>query len=65
MTSTIEDIQAMYKCSIDRARQIVRLPGFPSPVPGSGPRSRVWLTSEVRAFMARRTKTAHTELQAA
>jgi len=64
---TIEDIQAMHKCSLRHARDvIVKLPGFPDEAPTSTPRNRLWLRTEVRAFILRRpARITHNGLQAA
>lgn len=52
---TIEDIAAMWRCSVRHARDsLVKQPGFPAPAPGSGPKHRVWLRTEVRAFANRK-----------
>lgn len=52
---TLEDIATMHRCSIRHARDvIVRLPGFPAEAPTSTPRNRLWLRSEVRAFVNRK-----------
>jgi hypothetical protein len=55
---TIEDIAALYKVSHYKARdQVVRVPGFPTPAPGSTARSRRWLASDVEAFIRRKPVT--------
>lgn len=52
---TLEDIATMHKCSLRHARDvIVKLPGFPSVAPTSTPHNRLWLRSEVRAFVNRK-----------
>lgn len=51
----IEDIAMMWRCSVRHARDsLVKLPGFPPPAPGSGPKHRVWLAHEVRNFAHRK-----------
>ena len=55
---TLEEIAQMHRCSSRHARDVlVRLPGFPCEAPTSTPRKRLWLRSEVRAFIHR--KPAH------
>ena len=52
---SIEEIAAMWRCSVRHARDVlVKLPGFPLPAPGSGPKHRVWVAKEVRAFAHRK-----------
>ena len=52
---TLADIAAMNHCSMRHARDVlVRLPGFPDEAPTSTPRNRLWLKSEVRAFIHRK-----------
>jgi len=52
---TIEDIASMWRCSVRHARDcLVKLPGFPPPAPGSGPKHRVWVAREVRDFAHRK-----------
>ena len=52
---TLDDIAAMHHCSIRHARDVlVKLPGFPAEAPTSTPRNRLWLRSEVRAFINRK-----------
>ena len=52
---TLDDIAAMNKCSVRHARDVlVKLPGFPDEAPTSTPRNRLWLRSEVRAFVHRK-----------
>ena len=54
---TLEDIATMHRCSIRHARDvIVRLPGFPAEAPTSTPRNRLWVRSEVRAFITRKAE---------
>ena len=61
---TLEDIATMHHCSIRHARDVlVKLPGFPAEAPTSTPRNRLWLGSEVRAFINR--KPPRFELKAA
>lgn len=52
---TIDDIAQMWRCSVRHARDsLVKLPGFPPPAPGSGPKHRVWVAKEVRDFAHRK-----------
>ena len=52
---TLDDIASMHHCSLRHARDVlVKLPGFPAEAPTSTPRNRLWLRSEVRAFVHRR-----------
>jgi hypothetical protein len=52
---TIEDIATMHRCSTRHARDVlVKLPGFPPEAPTSTPRNRLWLRSEVRAYINRK-----------
>ena len=52
---TLADIAEMNHCSMRHARDVlVRLPGFPDEAPTSTPRNRLWLRSEVRAFIHRK-----------
>jgi hypothetical protein len=45
---------------------IVKLPGFPTEAPTSTPRNRLWLRSEVRAFVHRKpAQIPHMRLKAA
>ena len=47
-------------------RYLVKLPGFPDEAPLSTPRNRLWLTSEVRAYVHRKpARIPHTTLRAA
>lgn len=64
---TLEDIAAMNHCSLRHARDVlVKLPGFPREAPTSTPRNRLWLRSEVRAFIHRKpAQIPHIRLQAA
>lgn len=51
---TVEDIAGMHHCSTRHARDVlVRLAGFPDEAPTSTPRNRLWLRSEVRAYVYR------------
>jgi hypothetical protein len=51
----LEDIAQMHYCSLRHARDVlVKLPGFPKEAPTSTPRKRLWLRSEVFAFVSRR-----------
>jgi hypothetical protein len=52
---TLDCIAEMHHCNQRHARDvIVRLPGFPPEAPTSTPRKRLWLRTEVRAFINRR-----------
>lgn len=52
---TLEDIAQMHRCTIRHARDvIVKVPGFPPEAPTSSPRNRLWLRSEVRAYLHRK-----------
>lgn len=52
---TLADIAEMHRCSIRHARDvIVRMPQFPDEAPTSTPRNRLWIRSEVRAFVCRK-----------
>lgn len=64
---TLDDIAQMHRCSTRHARDVlVRLPGFPEEVPTSTPRNRLWLRSEVRAFVHRKpAQITHIRLKAA
>lgn len=64
---TIEDIADMHKCSREHARDvIVKLPGFPEQAPTSRPRHQLWIRSEVRAFVTRKTaRIPHNDRKAA
>lgn len=64
---TLEDIAAMHHCSMRHARDVlVKLAGFPVEAPTSTPRNRLWLRSEVRAFIHRKpARIPHIRLQAA
>lgn len=70
---TLQDIADMNRCSMRHARDVlVKLPGFPSEAPTSTPRNRLWLKTEVRAFihrkpmqMAKHAKIPHIGLRAA
>jgi hypothetical protein len=64
---TLEDIAAMNRCSVRHARDVlVKLPGFPDEAPTSTPRNRLWLRSEVRAFIHRKpAQIPHNRLRAA
>lgn len=53
---TYDDIASLYKTTRDKARRyIVKRPGFPDIAPGSTWRDPRWLSSEVRAYLRRRT----------
>lgn len=64
---TLNDIAEMAHCTHRRARDVlVKLPGFPPEAPLSTPRNRLWVRSEVRAFIHRRpAKIPHNEPQTA
>lgn len=64
---TLGDIAEMHRCSQRHARDVlVKLPGFPPEAPTSTPRNRLWLRSEVRAFIHRKpAKFPHNHLQVA
>lgn len=50
----LEDIAAMHYCSLRHARDVlVKLVGFPTEAPTSTPRNRLWLRSEVLAYIHR------------
>lgn len=52
---TLQDIADLHRCSLRHVRDvIVKMPGFPSEAPTSTPRNRLWLRSEVRAFINRK-----------
>lgn len=52
---TLEHIAEMHHCSLRHARDVVvKLPGFPAEAPTSTPRNRLWLRSEISAFIHRR-----------
>lgn len=52
----LEDIAALWRVSRDHARdRIVKLPGFPQPVPGCGLKNRLWLRTHVVAFLSGET----------
>jgi hypothetical protein len=64
---TLEDLAEMNRCSVRHARDVlVKLPGFPAEAPTSTPRNRLWLRSEVRAFIHRKpAQITHMRLKAA
>ncbi len=64
---TLEDIAQMHHCSMRHARDVlVKIPGFPDEAPTSTPRNRLWLRSEVRAFVSRKVaRIPHMALKAA
>ena len=64
---TIEDLAELNRCSLRHARDvIVKMPGFPPEAPTSTPRNRLWLRTEVRAFINRKpARIPHTKLQPA
>lgn len=64
---TLDDIAGMNRCSVRHARDVlVKLPGFPAEAPTSTPRNRLWLRTEVRAFIHRKpAQIPHIRLKAA
>jgi hypothetical protein len=64
---TLEDIAQMNHCSLRHARDVlVKIPGFPAEAPTSTPRNRLWLRTEVRAFVHRKpARIPHMSLRAA
>jgi hypothetical protein len=64
---TLDDIASMAHCSVRHARDVlVKLPGFPAEAPLSTPRNRLWLRTEVRAFVHRKpAQIPHMRLRAA
>lgn len=64
---TLEDIAQMHHCSMRHARDVlVKITGFPREAPTSTPRNRLWLRSEVRAFVGRKVaQIPHMSLKAA
>lgn len=51
---TLADIAEFAHCSLRHARDVlVKLPGFPDEAPLSTPRNRLWLRTEVRAYVYR------------
>jgi hypothetical protein len=51
---TVADIAEIAHCSVRHVRDVlVRLPGFPDEAPISTGRNRLWLRSEVRAYIYR------------
>jgi hypothetical protein len=64
---TLNDIAEMNHCSVRHARDVlVKLPGFPPEAPTSTPRNRLWLRSEVKAFIHRKpAQIPHMRLRAA
>lgn len=64
---TLDEIAQMHRCSMRHARDVlVKLAGFPEEAPTSTPRNRLWLRSEVRAFVNRKpARIPHIRLQAA
>lgn len=52
---TLAEIAEMHRCSVRHARDVlVKLAGFPDEAPTSTPRNRLWIRSEVRAFIHRK-----------
>ena len=64
---TLEDIAQMHHCTQRHARDVlVKLPGFPAEAPTSTPRNRLWLRSEVKAYIHRKpAQIPHMRLKAA
>jgi hypothetical protein len=64
---TLDDIAQMHHCTHRHARDVlVKLDGFPAEAPTSTPRNRLWLRSEVKAFIHRRpAQIPHARLKAA
>lgn len=64
---TLEDIAQMHHCTQRHARDVlVKLPGFPEEAPTSTPRNRLWLRSEVKAYIHRKpAQIPHIRLKAA
>lgn len=64
---TLEDIAQMHHCSFRHARDVlVKLDGFPPEAPTSTPRNRLWIRTEVRAFVNRKVaRIPHITLKAA
>jgi len=64
---TLDEIAEMWRCSRRHAGDVlVKSPGFPAPAPGSGPKHRVWLASDVRKFArGKPAQNPHNTLQAA
>ena len=67
---TLDDIAKMHRCSQRHARDIiVKLPGFPAEAPTSTPRNRLWIKTEVRAYVGRKRQNIaqipHNRLKAA
>lgn len=57
---TLEDIAQMHHCSIRHARDVlVKIAGFPKEAPTSTPRNRLWLRTEIRAFINRKPVRSH------
>lgn len=53
---TLSDIAELYRCSRRHARDVItKLIGFPFVAPGATPRNPLWLRTEVRAFLHRKT----------
>ena len=52
---TLAEIAEIHRCSHRHARDVlVKIPGFPGEAPTSTPRNRLWLRSEILAFIHRR-----------
>ena len=64
---TLEDIAEMHSCTFRHARDIVvKMPGFPEEAPTSRPRHKLWVRSEVRAFVTRKpARSPHKAMEAA
>jgi hypothetical protein len=63
----LQDISDLFRCSVRHARDvIVKSPNFPAEAPGSTPRNRLWLRSEVKAYIHRKpANIPHMRLRAA
>lgn len=52
---TLDDLAKMHHCTVRHTRDVlVKMPGFPPEAPTSTPRKRLWLRTEIRAFIHRR-----------
>lgn len=58
---TLDEIAELYRCSRRHARDvIVKLIGFPDIAPGSTARNPLWLRTEVKAFLHRKSAKVRT-----
>lgn len=48
---TIEEIAKLMHVEIRTARERVRTDGFPAPLRGCGPRSRLWSRRQIESYM--------------